>query len=82
MSAKRELPAWHQEMGDELNALTVKYLRIARAEGAGDREITFSFLAMFGTRFAHLTPDGFEKRQMVLMGEIFDEIRPGWRGER
>jgi hypothetical protein len=79
VSGTRELPAWHRDMSDELSALTMKYARIAQAEGASEREVEMAFLTIFSVRVLHFTPRGFEKREIRLLSEFFDDERPGWR---
>lgn len=73
------LPAWHDECSDELNAVMMKYMAIAKAEGYSASSLGMSFKAMFANRLHAFTPSGAEKRVIVLMGDLFDEFRPGWR---
>jgi hypothetical protein len=63
------LPKWHGEMSDELNAVMLKYVKIARAEGCSDKDISLSLLAMWLNRLFHCTPHGGEKRTLMALSE-------------
>lgn len=66
-------------MGDELSALTVKYIKIAQCEGCAITTTQAAMIMLFLRLAIHSTPARAERAAVDSLREGFDLYRPGWK---
>jgi hypothetical protein len=77
---EQQWTAWQEDLSLSINAGIIESVGRARAAGVTPQQIMQTLIACFTARLCALTPDGHEAETIVVIGESFDVMRPGWRG--
>jgi hypothetical protein len=71
-------PQWYSELNDELQALSIKYIKIAQAENTHPLQVTHSFISVFAAQIIAFTPRGEEQGILKIFTAFFNDMHPGW----